>query len=321
MRRYKPLIVLISILVAFINLNAQGFQCPEEINPVVCKFLNRYIQELCQWNRGDVSLSQKMRDDKFIILDGSLENLSLTNETTKFMLIRYDNKAYEASWYNGNKLLLSVAFPIQYELLLGMPQVEIEKMMQEFLTYAPQRQINQTNLFELDSIGKNIYETSNSEFYEIPSLNNKKYLYKDFVGQIKYISDTLQMSYTISNLFQGCLPNDYVVQISQNIYGFNKLHYTTTLNQWLNYCANEGLNVFVAVEEELEKSITVLIVAQNIDLGYNHVLSANIPKDFIENSRAIINVKMTAFIPTHNVKDLYEKYVKTKKKELEWENE
>ena len=104
--------------------------CDNESHPQICAFLNRYITELEQWNEPNISQPQKMRDDKFILLEGALENLSQVNDSTSFSLVRYDNKAYEASWANGQDLLLRVAFPIQYELILGMPQIEIEQHLQ-----------------------------------------------------------------------------------------------------------------------------------------------------------------------------------------------
>ena len=110
--------------------------CDAVANPVVCAFLNRYIDELQHWNRADVPLSQKMYDDKFVILDGALENLSQVTDITQFSLVRYDHKAYEASWRNGDNTLLRVAFPIQYELLLGMTQQEIENKLYDYIRSA-----------------------------------------------------------------------------------------------------------------------------------------------------------------------------------------
>ena len=101
---------------------AEIIPCNVDAEPVVCAFLNRYLSELQNWHSKEVSLEQKMYDDKFVILDGNLDNISLFTDSTSFSLIRYSDKAYEAQWNNGDVVLLRVGFPIQYDLFLGKNQ-------------------------------------------------------------------------------------------------------------------------------------------------------------------------------------------------------
>ena len=55
----------------------------------------------------------------------------------------------------------------------------------------------------------------------------------------------------------------------------------------------------------------VLIVAESVQLGYNHILSAIVPvkKGGIAD-KEVIAVKLNAFIPTHNVATLYQEYTR-----------
>ena len=75
----------------------------------------------------------------------------------------------------------------------------------------------------------------------------------------------------------------------------------------------------MAIEEETEDMLKVFVIAENITLNYNHVLLVYVPKDFMVNPTAIFNASVNAFIPTHNVTNLYEEYKDKPKKEREWE--
>jgi hypothetical protein len=264
---------------------------------------------------------QKMQDDKFILLEGALENLNQVNDSTSFSLVRYDNKAYEASWANGQDLLLRVAFPIQYELILGMRQIEIEQHLQEYIMSAPQRNVPKDGDIQLDSIAPNVYRTAPKQHYHIQSLNNSQYFQRTEDGKLRLIGDSAKIEYTIANLFQNGLEKTYILQVSQSIYGFKHLDYTISLQQWLNYCALEHLTCYVAIEGTSDEAIQVLIVAENIDLAYNHLLSVLIPRKALGDVSGTLLVKLNAFIPTHNITDLYEQYTTQPKKQRVWINE
>lgn len=295
--------------------------CDNTGHPQVCAFLNRYITELEQWNEPNISLPQKMRDDKFVLLEGALENLSQVNDSTSFSLVRYDNKAYEASWANGQDLLLRVAFPIQYELILGMPQIEIEQHLQEYIMSASQRNVPKDGDIQLDSIAPNVYRTAPKQHYHIQSLNNSQYFQRTEDGKLQLIGDAAQTEFMIANLFQDGLNKNYLLQVSQSVYGFKHLDYTISLQQWLNYCIAEHLRCYVAIEGTSDEAIQVLIVAENIDLAYNHLLSVLVPRKALGEVSGTLLVKLNAFIPTHNITDLYEQYSSKPKKQRVWINE
>ena len=318
MLRHRVILVSLFLLLPF-YVGAIELPCDFISHPRICAFLYRYIEELYQWSEPNVSLLQKMRDDKFIVLDGQLEAINDCTDSTSFSLVRHDNKAYEAIWNNGKDTLLHVAFPIQYELILGMPQVEIEQHLQEYIVSAPLRKDADYGTIAIDSIAHDIYRSTPKQYYQLPALNNCLYFCKHANDSISLICDTTLVDYTIANLFQDGLSKEYLMQVSQGVYGFKRLNYTISLQQWINYCASERLTCYVAIEEETADSIQVLIVAENSDLAYNHLLSILVPRNVIGRETGSLLVKLNAFIPTHNITDLYEQYNKsTPKKRREW---
>ncbi len=311
-------LLLIGFALGFPAMEAKELPCDSGTNPIICAFLNRYIHELLTWQQPDVSLSQKMRDDKFIVLQGSIENTPYFPDSTAFSLIRHEDKAYEAIWRNGADTLLHVAFPIQYELLLGKPRIEIEQGLQTDISAAPR--IGQVAHIpaDLDSIAPRLWRSKPIRHYQIPSLNNCTYYYLDTTGTMALVCDSLYMYYTLANMFQQNLERDYAIQVSQSVYGFRRLLYTISLQQWLAYCTVNHLISYVAVEEEYIDGYLVLLVAENKDLNYNHILSVLVPRDFLSNPNALLQAKVSAFVPTHNVADLYEQYVEKPKKKQLW---
>ena len=62
-------IILTLLLIGWGNAGSYDLHCPDGINPIICNFLNRYINELVEMDETNVSCMQKMRDDKFMILE------------------------------------------------------------------------------------------------------------------------------------------------------------------------------------------------------------------------------------------------------------
>lgn len=278
----------------------------------VYDFLERYFLELLTWKDKN-TLAQKLYDDKVMFVTGSMETLRVINESTPFSINRVENKYYEVSWTGEDgTVLLSVAFPIQYELLLGMPQVEIANTMYDRIVGAPKC----TDMFTPDSVqlqDGHIYQSVPLVSYQLEDVNNALYFKKDN-GRFTLLVDTAFINYSATNAMQQVSRCNNPVKMEQSVYGFKTLNYTITLSQWINYCHDAGLTTYAAIEDEYDDALKVLVVAESKDLGYNHLLSFIVPRNFIQQPSAEINCKMSAFIPTHNVKNLYQQFVDKPKK-------
>lgn len=279
----------------------------------VYNFLERYFLELYCW-KDKMTLSQKIHDDKVMFTQGSIADLKNINESTPFAINRVENKYYQVTWSDNGRTILDVAFPIQYELLLGMPQAEIAKMMYDFITTAPQQE-EQDNIGELELVKDNIYRTAPSMFYQLESLSACTYYYNKG-DDATLVLDTINKDYSALNVFHKLTEYNNPMVVEQHLYGFNKTEYTITLQQWLNYCKEAKVTVYTAIEEEYEDGYKILLVAESLDMGYNHLLSILVPKNFMERPTAEFKVTMNAFIPTHNIKNLYQQYVGKSKKKI-----
>jgi hypothetical protein len=131
------------------------------------------------------------------------------------------------------------------------------------------------------------------------------------------VFDTTHLEYSAANLFQGLIADvDYRMYVEQSIYGMKTINYTLSFQQWLNYCAQLGMKIFFAVEEQREDGILAIVIAQSRELGFNHLLSVVIPDKFVTDKNAVMKVRLSPYIPTHNVKDLYQKESANHKKNI-----
>ena len=277
---------------------------------VVMDFLERYFGKELPGMR-QTTLEHKMADDKVYFRKGQPKDLYQVADTMPFS-INLHNRYYEVSWMKANEAFVTIAFPAQYDLLLGAQKDEATKKFKDVILSATQRakvSITPSDLQQLNAI---LYKTK-SDTLELASLTDASYYNK--VGDDYHpVFDKSYLDCSAANLFHGLiLDTDYQMYVEQSIYGMATINYTLMLSQWLNYCAEWGLKVFYAVEEEREDGIKALVIAQSKELGFHHLLSVVIPDKFITDKNAVLKVKMTPYIPVHNVKNLYQKQSTTHK--------
>ncbi len=285
---------------------------------VIYDFLDRYLYDINHRQRG-YELNQRMADDKVIVTAGSIDNISRLSPEMPFSLTRNEDASYEVCWTDtlGNTLL-GLQFPIQFELLLGQPKAEIEKTMRQQLDICSNVVTPQPLNSELEKMSDGYFRTIPVTHYYVESLNTATYYQKEKGEKMKPVYGKDQKWYSATNLFHGLIDDtsDYRLYIEQSLYGFNKQSYTISLNQWLNYCEENNLVIYFAIEEEREDGLKALLIAQSHDLGFNHMLSIIIPDNFVEKRNVTLKATMNAYIPTDNVKDLYQQYKEKPKKNI-----
>lgn len=277
----------------------------------VYNFLERYMLELYCW-KATTPLQQKLKDDKVVFTQGTIADIKKIKESSLVSIQRVENKYYEVTWVNDGQSFLSIAFPIQFELLLGMPQVEIEQKMYEMITGAPAYEEN--SLPQMEQMTDSLYRSVPSMHYELESVNTCSYYYKHADGAYSLVLDTLNQNLSATNIFHVLTSCANPIVVTQSLYGFKSREYIITLQQWLRYCHEAELTIYTAIEEEYDDGYKVLLVAESTDMGYNHLLSVIVPKGFLQKPTALLKAKLNAFIPTHNVKNLYQQYTTKKRR-------
>lgn len=274
--------------------------------PYVCDFLEHYLYEVSQSPKG-YDFYQRLADDKVVIRDGSLTNITRLSPKIPFAITRYEDKGYNVCWTDTlGRVLLDMQFPLQFELLLGQTKAEMEKTLKSELEGMRSIFLVQPADASLKERSDGIFQSESSSFYYVESLTTASYYRRKGSGmEPVYSSD--RKSESAANLFLGLIDNigSYRLHIEQMLYGFKSSTYNIGLTQWLNYCRANQLKVYFGIEQERTDGLKALLIARNQDLGYNHVLSIIIPDNFVEKRNAVLKVVLNAYVPTDNVKDLY----------------
>lgn len=281
---------------------------------IVMDFLERYFTEL-PWQK-QTTIATKMADDKVYFRKGSLSDLRQITDTMSFTISLID-KYYEVIWQKQDEPFVTIVFPAQYDLLMGIEKDEAQNRLKDDILAAPQRPANdnpqQTHNLQLlvDSIWQ-----SKSEHFELESLNDAIY-YNKVHEEYQPVWDAVHLDYSAANLFHGLIADtDYRMYVEQTVYGMKTINYTLSLQQWLNYCAQLGMKTYFAVEEQRQDGLLAIVMAQSRELGFNHLLSVVIPDKFVNDENAVLKVRLTPYIPAHNVKNLYLQESENHKKKI-----
>ena len=282
---------------------------------VVFDFVERYFLELMT----DVPLTERaqhLHDDKVIFYKGTTNDILRVTPETPCVISFVDEKYYQVSWLNHETSFLTIAFPAQYELLLGMPKNEIEKKVSTQISSVSEWKYINSTPDSLQHIDGNVYMTKPCSNYYVESLNTAKYYTISAEGTPYPVFSVSDKWHSAANLFQGIIPetDGYKIYVQQNLYGFNTSTFIVSLSDWLSYCRENEMTVYFAIEEEYEDGLKALLIAQSKKLGFNHMLSIVLPEHFVDNPKTVFKAALNAYIPTQNIKNLYQQQTTGKRK-------
>ena len=103
---------------------------------IVMDFLERYFNHLPKTQHTSIPL--KMADDKIYLRNGKLADLHQIADTMP-LSINLSFRYYEVEWKKQDKPFVTIVFPAQYDLILGMQQDEAQNRFKETLVAAPHR--------------------------------------------------------------------------------------------------------------------------------------------------------------------------------------
>ena len=308
----KCALVVLGLFVYLQASSAQRFtlfppESKKDFHTIIYDFLETYLYETDSISENGGFVERRLMEDGIVFLTGSIQDVRKITPYTSFEIKRTDNKYYEISWRDSsNSIFIDIVFPISFELFTGKAKYELERtFINELLK---ERKFNLTKgKSQLIQAGDGCFMTSPSNFYYIESLINTTYFSITEKGDTIPTYNEMDKLHSAANLFHGIInqSSNYVIYFEQNLYGFEKIQYQVTLEQWLAYCQAYMLNVYFAIEEVRDDSMQALIIAQSPDLGFVHMLSIVIPNNFITNKSTIFKASLNAYIPTHNIKELY----------------
>lgn len=290
----------------------------------VYHFVERYLLEL--YLLDDATLRTRMLTEDKVQIQGKgsiNEKIALLLAADKNNLsvsIAQDDKNYAISVADGQRSLLAMTFPVQYELLLGGNKKEIESTLYEDLIHykEPATAINTTLSAEqgklLVDMGNNVFRQVGMT-YIIDSMNSDCYYQRLANGSFEPISDSNHPEQSMHNLV--LLPTKQTVnaELTQMLYGYKKITFDVTLNKFLSYCREKGCTAYVGIEELTNNKISGTIILHNEAYGYCHQCYFSVsPQMFTNLKGSAMQLTLYAYVPTHNIQTLFQEHLNSKVK-------
>ena len=264
-------------------------------NTPVFDFLERYFLQLKY--PPTVKTAQKIiSDDQFHFIKGSLKTVDDIRPTDGFGF-NYDKRQYTATWDRDGQPLLSVSFPVEYELISGENKIEAENNLLADIKRTEIKDIAQKKPSDPHYINENF---SNRLYYQKGEL----------VSSVRHPAETA------SNMLLSLkAKGNYDLKVTQVSYGFKKTVFYVPLRQWIAFCQNSGCTLYVGIEDISEKGqISAVVLAVNEAENYNHVLTVTIPQETIHDKKGSLEARLYPYVPTHNVKGLFAEFRKSNPK-------
>lgn len=262
----------------------------------VFDFLERYFLQL-KYPPRSKSMSNMIRDDQFKFLSGTLKSVDNILLTDGFSY-NYDNHSYQATWNRKDSTLLSVSFPVEYELISGENKIEAE-----------------------DNLLSDIRSTKVVVPTVKPIVKKDHYLSKNFTNRLYLSKGELVLSEkhlleSAANMMLSLQTDgDFTISITQLSYGFKKTVFEVPLKQWIAFCQDHSCELYFGVEKLSDHNeVECVVIAVNTAENYNHVLTAKISSDILEPKSGTIEARLYPYVPTHNVLNMFATYRKSNPK-------
>lgn len=266
-------------------------------NSPVFNFLERYFLQL-KYPPQQKTASNMIRDDQFKFEKGSLQTIGKLLPTDGFSY-DYNGRRYTANWNRNGAVILTVSFPIEYELMSGENKIEAEDLLSH-------------DIMATDVSGKDNRKGS---------ISDDHYITNDFSNRLYYQGETLLASVdhpaesAANMMLSQETKGEYGLHINQISYGFKKTIFQVPLKQWIAFCQNSGCELYFGVEDiDGANGLDVVVLAVNKKENYNHVLTVHIPTVAIKEQGGELEARLYPYVPMHNVANIFASYRKSNHK-------
>lgn len=271
-------------------------------NAPVFDFLERYLMELDMRIDGRTA-EQRMDLDLVKIGKGSLNMLRQVDTSTPFTIESVPGRMYYVTWQLA-KGEVSIMFKANNQLMLGMDLVELEDVAA--------RDIKRTSTLPIDFVINDwsgavvdtlqgIYVVK-GESYVSDLINNDIYLTEDVTGKRMLLFDDEYPIYSVRNVMvTGLYYHDIPMTLRMDRYGGKDDTISVTLQQFTEYCKQQGCKVFFGPKQLTEDLLSGSFFAYSQTLGYGHVLAVEFPVGILSGRDEKVQGRAYVYIPMHEL--------------------
>jgi hypothetical protein len=262
-----------------------------------------------------LSIAKDVEDVSVKLISGDIKNFkNITPETSHS--IKNSNFRYLYVEWDSEFGKVKVSMPLSYQTIKGGSRADIENsFISNIQNYKKRRLEPNFNIELAEPYGDDKYIIPGYS-YQNKDITRNIYLTSDSV--VSPIWDSKFPLESIANLF--ICPNAIYRDIELNVtvlkheYG-KQDKFTIPLDRFLAYCEDEGCVTFWGVEKFHDDKIEGALFLYNQEQGYDHVLKIDcFPHEVIEGNGSI-SARASLFVPSNNVYNLFQPYIKKTDKE------
>lgn len=275
-------------------------------------FVERYLLELL------------LLDDAAILAKTKRERVSLSSDvcasvSTKFgirqvinrftenvsICITFGENRYHLSCMEEGKVVLSVKFPVRYELIAGYTQLEAENAFYPSVLMAALDRSVQPLPSDIRRREEDSVWVGSEDYYAVEQMVSNAY-YHVAGSDTVAVCERRYLLESVYNLFNAAGCPSVRLEVTQSLYGNKTQTFVCPLDRLLGYMRSQGCHVYTAVQDVRSRVIRGSAIAVNAELGYQHLMLFSLPNDWIEKpDEALVRIKLYTYIPIHNVASLF----------------
>lgn len=268
-------------------------------------FIERYMLEL-DLRLDERSPLERMDIDKVVITKGNLQLLRSINENASFNITELKRRMYQVKWTVKGKDV-EITFPADCQLLIGANAVELEEIMkrdmklvmplttEDMITDWSHVKTSRSDGNIIVEGGKFLSDQIKGDIY-LTEINGKKQL----------ICNRRNSRASIINIMlTGQFPRIIPMHLRINKYGYKADEMDTSVQQFIDYCKNEGCKLYFGIKTNDGNTLTGTLFAYNEPLAYCHVLSVSIPLSILDGKEEKTTATAYAYIPLQNVTEKF----------------
>ena len=274
-----------------------------------------------------------LQEQKIMFRNGSWDDLEQMSPEIECTIDNRDDKWYIVSWFRDKANPLTIAIPINYELLANSTRKEMEtNFARDLRKYRPEKiKSFIVENEQLESIHRDGILVKKGRSFLLPEINSDIYFKLSVVKEhaktivrtqqgtvedITFEEETplllISSKYpkeTWANIL--LTPNNAEKDVSMNLEllftGYHKDEVKVNLLQWMGYCNSLGCTPYYIYEKTDGSQGSAILLMHNVKNGYAHLAYLHSDINHLEDRKQTYTGKVYMYIPTSNVKDLFAK--------------
>lgn len=265
----------------------------------------RYVEEAALYNAMSVP---NPRFDKLTFIQGTW--LDITPDS-KVQISVPDRNEILVAWATDS-IVTELTFPVQYQDIIGGDRADIENSFIDSLrTFVSRRPpIAAPDTAKLQQCDTTIWILKGTQ-YNLPDVNDNQYYTLNADSAFILVNSPEHPAETLANMLVASVPDSCKATVDlvaiKHKYGDKEVA-TVGLEQLIAFAKKQGCRTFCGIEEVNNNEITATLFLYNQPQGYDHILRLTVPTVQLGTNSVKMKGRMSLFVPTSNVQNLFEPY-------------